>query len=164
MPTSPADMQAPEFTLLDGSGRPVSLQDYRGKNVMLSFYPADWSPVCSSELSLFQECLDEIQSYNAEVLAISVDGPFCHQAWAEHLRITFPLLSDFWPHGLVARAYGVFRPHEGIADRALFFIDPEGVIRHTWLAERPDLTPGLNVVLDSLERLQSARRGDAFRV
>jgi peroxiredoxin len=155
MPISPADMLAPDFALLDGDGNFVRLSDYRGKNVVLSFYPADWSPVCSSELSLFQECLEEIGHYDAQVLGISVDGPFCHHAWAEHLRITFPLLSDFWPHGQVAREYGVFRADEGVADRALFFIDKDGAIRQTWLAEQPNLAPGLNVVFDALERLHA---------
>lgn len=157
MITSPADRPAPDFTLLDADARPVSLSAQLGRDVMLSFYPADFSPVCSSELSLFQECLEDIRRYQVTLLAISVDGPFCHRAFADHLRLEFPLLSDFWPHGMVARQYGVFREQEGIADRALFFIDAEGRIRSTWLAEHPGIAPGLNVVYDGLERLRSLR-------
>src|SRR2546426_5949140 len=115
--------QAADFTLLNGKGQPVKLIDYRGRNVVLAYYPADWSPVCTSQLALIQETLEEIHGHNAEVLGISVDGPYCHRAWADRQRITFPLLSDFWPHGEVARRYGVFRDKEGFSDRALFFID-----------------------------------------
>jgi len=148
--------QAPEFTLLNGSAKPVKLSDYRGKNVVLAFYPADWSPVCTSELALIQETLGEIRDYNAEVLGVSVDNHWSHRAWAEHLHVTFPLLADFWPHGQVARRYGVFRETDGISDRALYFIDAAGVIRDSWVTENPAVAPGLNVIFDALERIHGA--------
>jgi len=155
--------QAADFTLLNGKGQPVKLIDYRGKNVVLAFYPADWSPVCTSELALIQETLGEIRDYNAEVLGVSVDGHWSHGAWAERLHVTFPLLADFWPHGQVARQYGVFRDSDGMSERALFFIDAAGVIRDTWVAENLGVAPGLNVIFDALERIQGARAKETPR-
>jgi peroxiredoxin len=158
-----AGARARDFTLPDGDGKPVELRDYRGKNVVLAFYPADWSPVCTSELALIQETLDEIREYNAEVIGVSVDGRWSHRAWAEHQHLTFPLLSDFWPHGEVARQYGVFRESDGISERALFFIDASGTIRDTWVAENPGIAPGLNIIFDALERIQAGEREEAPR-
>ena len=148
--------QAPDFELPDGEFNPVRLSDYRGKNVVLAFYPADWSPVCTGELSLMQEMLDEIRSYNAEILAVSVDNPHCHRAWCERQHLSFPLLADFWPHGGVARQYGVFREHEGISERALFFIDANGLVRDMWVAPQIETPPGLNLIFDALARISSA--------
>jgi peroxiredoxin len=148
------DTVAPDFTLLDGGGNPLKLSGLRGKNVVVAFYPGDWTPVCTSELSLFQETLDDIRSYNAEVLGVSCDSRHSHRALAERMKLTIPLLSDFWPHGQVAREYGLFRDHEGISERALVFIDVAGVIRELWVADSPDIAPGLNLVFDALARLQ----------
>lgn len=156
---SETNTPAIDFSLPDGNARQVKLSDYRGKNVVLAFYPADWSPVCTSELALIQETLGDIRGYNAEVLGVSVDGVYSHRAWAEKQHLEFPLLSDFWPHGAVARQYGVFRENDGIANRALFFIDAEGVLRGTWVAEDPAIAPGLNIVFDALERIQGGRDG-----
>jgi peroxiredoxin len=152
----------PDFTLLDGQGKPVRLSGYRGKNVVLAFYPADWTPVCSSELALFQETLSEIRGYNAELLALSCDSHHSHRAWAERTNLTMPLLSDFWPHGQTAREYGVFRDREGTSDRALFILDHVGVVHEVWVAEDPDVAPGLNVVFDALARLHGGRREDSL--
>ena len=149
---------APDFTLPNGEGRPMKLSDYRGKNVVVSFYPADWSPVCTSELSLIQETLDDIRGYNAEVVGISVDNIYSHRAWAEKQRLSFPLLSDFWPHGAVARQYGVFRESDGICERALFFIDASGLVRDGWIAQDPAIAPGLNIIFDALERIEGTPR------
>ena len=155
------DTAAPEFALPDQNMKPVRLGDYRGRNVVLAYYPADWSPVCTSQLALIQETLEEIHGHNAEVLGISVDGPYCHRAWADRQRITFPLLSDFWPHGEVARRYGVFRDKEGFSDRALFFIDASGKIRGSWVAENPTIAPGINLIFDALAEIQGARSQEA---
>ncbi len=149
--------QAPDFTLPNGEAQPVTLGDYRGKNVVLAFYPADWSPVCTSELALIQETIDEIHGYNAEVLGISVDGRYSHRAWAEHQHITFPLLSDFWPHGEISRQYGVFDDRKGRSQRALIFIDEEGMVRNTWVAEDSGIAPGINIIFRALEEIQGAR-------
>ncbi|HEY2923399.1 MAG TPA: peroxiredoxin [Candidatus Eisenbacteria bacterium] len=160
-PVPQPNTPAPEFTLPDGDQKSVKLSDYRGRNVVLAFYPADWSPVCTSELALIQETLEEIRGMNAEVLGISVDGPWCHRAWTERQHLTYPLLSDFWPHGEVARRYGVFRDKEGFSERALFFIDASGKIRGSWVAENPTIAPGINLIFDALEEIQGVRSREA---
>ncbi len=155
------NIPAIDFTLPNGEGKPVKLSDYLGKNVVLSFYPADWSPVCTSELSLIQETLDGIRDYNAEVLAVSVDNIYSHRAWAKQQHLTFQLLSDFWPHGEVATLYGVFRESDGICDRALIFIDASGMVRDRWVSKDPSIAPGLNIIFDALERIEGPRRKEA---
>jgi peroxiredoxin len=150
-----------DFKLLSGEAKPVQLSSYRGKNVVLAFYPADWSPVCTSELALIQETIDEIHRFNAEVLGISVDSYYSHRAWADRQHITFPLLSDFWPHGAVAQNYGVFRKNDGFSDRALFVIDESGMIRDTWVAEDPNIAPSPKIILDSLEQIHGPEREEA---
>jgi peroxiredoxin len=158
-PTPRTDAPAPELTLPDADGRPVTLSDFRGRNVVIAFYPADWTPVCTSELALFEETLDELRDRNAQILAISTDTPYSHRAWASHQRLSFPLLSDFWPHGDVARMYGVFRDDDGLCHRSLFFIDPEGVLRDRWIADDQDVAPGLNLVFDTLDQMQARSGG-----
>jgi len=148
--------QAPDFTLPDVNGHLVTLSSFRGRNVVLAFYPADWSPVCTSELALFQETLEEIRSRNAEMLAISVDSRYSHRAWADYMHLKFPLLSDFWPHGATARQYGIFRESDGTSARALFFVDATGLIRHTWISEDQGIAPGLNIIFEALEQMQEA--------
>jgi peroxiredoxin len=156
--------QSVDFTLLNGDQQPIRLRDYRGKNVVLAFYPADWSPVCTSELALFQETLDDIHGYNAEILGISVDGTYSHKAWAKNQRLTFPLLSDFWPHGEVAQKYGVFNEINGKSERALFFIDATGMIQAVWVAENPEIAPGINIVFDTLQHMQGEKREEVHHV
>jgi peroxiredoxin len=152
---------ATDFTLPNAEGQPVKLSDYRGKNVVLAFYPGDWTPVCTSEMALIQETLDEIHAYNAEVVGISCDCSYSHGAWAKNQHITFPLLSDFWPHGAVTKQYGVFRDRDGFSERALFFIDAFGVLRESWVAEDPAIAPGLNIVFGALERIEGTKRAAA---
>jgi peroxiredoxin len=154
--------RAPDFALPDASGKRVWLGGFRGRNVVLAFYPGDWTPVCSSELSLLQETLEQVHGYNAEIVGLSCDSCHSHRAWAEQLHLTMPLLSDFWPHGETARAYGVFRDHEGASERALMFVDAAGTIREVWVAEDPDIAPGLNVVFEALARLQGRPLEEAF--
>jgi peroxiredoxin len=145
---------APDFSLSDGDGRQVRLRGLRGRHVVLAFYPGDWTPICSNELTLFQETLDEIHALHTEILGISCDSVPTHKAWAAELKLTIPLLSDFWPHGDVSRRYGVFRADRGTCDRALIFIDSQGTIREVWAAENPDIAPGLNVLFEALARMQ----------
>src|SRR5262245_25756445 len=155
--------KALDFTLPDSDARPVKLSHYRGKNVVLAFYPADWSPVCTSELALFQETLDQIHDQNAEIIGVSVDSPYSHRAWSDQQKLTFPLLSDFWPHGSVSREYGVFREQDGVSDRALIFIDDAGNVRSTWVAEDPDIAPGLDILFDRLSEMNTAEREKSDR-
>jgi peroxiredoxin len=141
---------APAFTLHDGGGTPVSLADFRGRNVVLVFYPFDWSPVCGDQLALYNELLEQFGALNAQLLAISVDSTYCHAAFARDRRYRFPLLADFEPKGQVARAYGAYEPREGCAERALFVVDASGKIRWSYLSPM-DVNPGANGILEALE-------------
>jgi peroxiredoxin len=145
--------RAPELALPDENGDLVRLSDFQGKNVVLAFYPGDWTRVCTAELSLIQETLDQIHDYDAEVLAVSCDTSHSHREWTRELGITFPVLSDFWPHGEGARRYGVFLNKNGVSNRALFFIDRDGILRDSWVAEDPDIAPGLDVIMKTLESM-----------
>lgn len=143
---------APAFTLHDGAGTPVSLADFRGRNVVLVFYPFDWSPVCSDQLALYNELLEDFGALKAGVLALSVDSTYCHAAFAKDRNYRFPLLADFEPKGAVARAYGAYEAGEGCAERALFVIDGAGVVRWSYLSPM-DVNPGADGILDALESL-----------
>jgi len=125
----PAGTPAPYFELHATPDQPIRLRDLRGRPVVLAFYPADWSPVCGDQLALYNEVLPEFRRHNAELLGISVDGVWCHLAFAASRKLRFPLLSDFQPRGAVAAAYGAFRAAEGTSERALFVIDGEGLVR-----------------------------------
>src|SRR5947199_770166 len=147
-----AGTRAPDFTLHSAPDQTVSLHDFRGRPVVLAFYPADWSPVCGDQMTLYNEVLPEFQRYHAELLGVSVDGIWCHLAFAKDRRLRFPLLSDFEPKGAVASAYGAYRAQEGTAERALFVIDGAGVIRWSYLSPI-GVNPGADGILAALEDL-----------
>jgi peroxiredoxin len=149
-----AGTAAPEFTLRSTPDQSVALKEFRGRNVILAFYPADWSPVCSDQLALYNELLDEFARLNAQLLAISVDGAWSHAALARDRKYHFPLLSDFEPKGQVARAYGVYEELAGVARRALFVIDGNGVIRWSHLSPM-GVNPGAAGIVKALEALPS---------
>jgi peroxiredoxin len=143
---------APDFSLLDQTGKSVSLRDFRGSPAVLVFYPAAWSSVCGDQLTLYNEVLPLFLEHNAQVLAISVDGKWCQKAFAENRNLQFPLLSDFEPKGAVARLYGVYNAEGGLARRALFVLDAEGTIR--WSHVSPsNVNPGADGILKALEAL-----------
>jgi len=120
--------------------------------VILAFYPADWSPVCGDQMALYNEILPEFERHGAQLLGISVDGPWCHTAFTENRKLRFPLLADFEPKGEVARRYDAYRSKEGIAERALFVLDADGVIR--WRFVSPiGVNPGAEGILKALESL-----------
>jgi mycoredoxin-dependent peroxiredoxin len=122
--------QAPDFELADQHGKPVRLSSFRGsKNVVLVFYPLAFSGVCSGELCAMRDEFPEVTRDDVELLTVSVDSMFTHKAWADAESFGFALLSDFWPHGAVAKAYGVFQDELGIATRGTFVIDKAGVLR-----------------------------------
>src|SRR3954453_7576214 len=123
-----AGTSAPDFRLRVTPGQYLSLSDLRGKPVILAFYPADWSPVCGDQMALYNEILPEFRKYGAELLGISVDGASCHEAFAQHRHLHFPLLADFHPKGAVAQSYGAYRETDGVGERALFVIDNRGEI------------------------------------
>jgi alkyl hydroperoxide reductase subunit AhpC len=123
--------------------------------VVLAFYPADWSPVCGDQMTLYSEVLPEFQRYNAVVLGISVDGAWCHLAYRQHQKIAFPLLADFEPKGGVARRYGAYRHQDGVAARALFVLDPTGMVYWSYLSPI-GVNPGADGILQALESMQAA--------
>lgn len=149
---------APGFTLHSTPDQSMSLAELRGAPVVLVFYPADWSPVCGDQIALYNELLGEFDAYGAKVIAISVDGVWCHAAFARDRKLRFPLLADFEPKGAVARQYGVFRAADGISERALFVIDAEGIVR--WQYVSPiDVNPGADGILAALDQLPRKVRG-----
>ena len=121
--------RAPDFQLESDPQTKVSLNDFGGKRIVLIFYPADFSPVCGDQLALLNECLDEFDELNAQLIGISVDGAWCHQAYAKNRKLKFPLLADFQPKGAVAKAYGVYDEVYGTSQRAIFVIDEDGIIQ-----------------------------------
>ena len=143
---------APEFSLHSTPDQLVSLSDFRGAPLIVAFYPADWSPVCGDQMALYNEVLSEFHRYKAQIVGISVDGPWCHDAFAQNRKLHFPLLADFEPKGAVAKAYGAYRDHEGVAERALFVIDRQGMIFWSYLSPIA-VNPGADGILDALERL-----------
>jgi peroxiredoxin len=143
---------APEFSLSVTPDQKLALRELRGNPVILAFYPADWSPVCGDQMALYNEVLPEFQKFHAELLGISVDGVWCHEAFAQNRKLRFPLLADFEPKGAVARTYGVYREQDGICERALFVIDKEGVIAWSYCSPIA-VNPGADGILDALERL-----------
>jgi peroxiredoxin len=152
MPILTAGTTAPDLSLHVTPDQKLSLSELRGNPVVLAFYPADWSPVCGDELSIFNEILPELLKYKAALVAISVDGAWCHDAFAKHKHLHFPLLSDFEPKGETARAYGAYREADGFCERALFVLDKKGVI--TWSYCSPvAVSPGADGILKALEAL-----------
>ena len=129
-----AGAPAPDFTLVDQDGRRVSLADFRGRRVVLAFYPADFSPVCTDQLSVYQEVLPQFEERDATLVGISVDGAFCHKAFQEHQGLTIPLLADFHPKGEVAKAYGLWSEDYGQSGRALVLVGPDGAVEWSYLS------------------------------
>jgi len=149
--------EAPDFSLNATPDQAVSLNSLRGRPVVLAFYPADWSPVCGDQMALYNEVLPEFHRFNAELLGVSVDGPWCHLAFAQERRLHFPLLSDFEPKGRVARLYGVYRENDGTSERALFVIDAAGVIRWSYVSP-VGVNPGADGILRALEAIEQERQ------
>ena len=155
-----AGTPAPDVTLPVTPDQQITLSELRGRPVILAFYPADWSPVCGDQLALYNEILSEFHKHHAELLGISVDGAWCHGAYASQRKLHFPLLADFEPKGEVARRYGVYRTHEGTAARALFVIDAEGIIRWSYLSPA-GVNPGADGILEALESLDAEAHAGA---
>ena len=147
-----AGTPAPEFSLHVTPDQKLSLSELRGRPVILAFYPADWSPVCGDQMALYNEILPEFKKNGAELLGISVDGVWCHDAFAKARHLHFPLMADFEPKGAVARAYAAYREEEGTSERALFVIDKNGVITWSYLSPVA-VNPGADGILRTLEEL-----------
>ena len=148
-----AGAAAPDFTLKSAPDRRLTLSELGGRAVVLAFYPADWSPVCGDQMALYNEILDEFEELGAQLLGISVDGAWCHKAYAEAKNLRFPLLSDFEPKGEVSRAYGAYDSEKGQSSRALFVLDGEGIVRWSHLSPG-GVNPGADGILKALEELQ----------
>ena len=151
----PPGTRAPAFTLRCAPHCVATLDDFRGRPVVLAFYVADWHPVCCAQLALYQELQPELQRLGAAFVAISTDSVWSHAAFAHAQGLRFPLLSDHAPRGAVARAYRVYQPRTGTCRRALFVVDEAGTIR--WSAAFPDaINPGADGMLTALETLPGA--------
>jgi peroxiredoxin len=148
--------QAPDFSLPTTPDQRVSLSEFRGRPVVLVFYPADWSPVCTDQLALYNELKPEFDDLGAQVLGISVDGVWSHLAFGKDRKLRIPLLADFEPKGEVARRYGVYRDKDGGSERALFVVDGEGVVRWSYVSP-VGVNPGADGVLKALESIVALR-------
>jgi peroxiredoxin len=147
-----AGTKAPDFILPTTPDQKVSLSEFKGRNVVLVFYPADWSPVCGDQLALYNELREQFENLNASLVAISVDGIWCHLAYEKDRGFHFTLLSDFEPKGEVARQYGVYRQEEGVCERALFVLDGHGVIRYSYVSP-VNVNPGAAGILKALHNI-----------
>ena len=148
----PSGSVAPDFTLYVTPNQTLSLRELLGKPVILAFYPADWSPVCGDQMAVYNEVLPEFARYEAALVGISVDGVWCHAAFAAARHLHFSLAADFEPKGEVARLYGVYREVDGTSERALFVIDQDGVIAWSYLSPLA-INPGADGILQALDNL-----------
>jgi peroxiredoxin len=151
-----AGERAPDFTLPDQEGKEVSLSDFRGRTLVLAFYPADFSPVCTDQLNVYQEVLGELEQRGVTLLGVSVDSAWTHKAFQAQLGVTIPLLADFHPKGEVAKAYGVWVEEHGVSARALVMIGPDGMVRWAHRAASPLEIPGANLIFDALDEPRAA--------
>ncbi|MFD2288501.1 redoxin domain-containing protein [Pedobacter petrophilus] len=144
---------APDFQLNATPDQKIKLSDFKGKNVILAFYPADWSPVCGDQMALYNEMLKYFSKHDAQMIGISVDSAWCHNAFQQDRKLHFPLLADFEPKGEVSKAYGVYDDEVGESKRALYVIDQEGKIAWSYLSPTA-VNPGADGILNALEELE----------
>jgi peroxiredoxin len=149
-----AGAAAPGWELKSTPDQTVRLTDFRGRNLIMAFYPADWSPVCTDQMALYNEILAEFKRLNAELVGISIDHAWCHNAFAASRNLHFPLLADFHPKGEVGRRYGVYDDATGMEERALFVVDGDGVIRWSYVSPI-GVNPGADGILTALEQLSA---------
>ena len=150
-----AGESAPDFELKSTPDQFVKLSDFRGRALIIAFYPADWSPVCTDQMALYNEILHEFRRLGAELVGISIDHAWCHMAFAKHRNLHFPLLADFHPKGDTAQQYGVYDENIGMAERTLFVIDGEGTIGWSYVSPI-GVNPGADGILAALESMQQA--------
>ena len=144
--------QAPDFSLNTTPDQKIALSQLKGKNVIIAFYPADWSPVCGDQMALYNEMLKIFHKHNAELLGISVDSTWCHMAFSKDRNLHFPLLADFEPKGAVAKLYDVYDDREGQCKRALYVIDETGIIRWNYLSP-VGINPGADGIIEALNEM-----------
>ncbi|MBO9682198.1 MAG: redoxin domain-containing protein [Flavisolibacter sp.] len=148
---------APDFELNSTPDQTLKLSELKGKKVILAFYPADWSPVCGDQMTLYNETLRLFSRHNAQLLGISVDSKWCHTAFIHYHKFHFPLLADFEPKGEVARMYESYDEKEGECKRALYVLDEDGIIRWNYLSPT-GVNPGANGILQALETLDHQKK------
>ncbi len=148
--------KAPDFSLPNHKGEQISLSDFRGRKVMLAFYPSDFSPVCSDQLSIYQEVKPDLDEAGLEVVGVSIDHSWAHRAFRKELNLDFTLLADFHPKGQVAELYGAYLPDYGTSNRSLVLVDPEGVVSWVYESSTPLEIPGANLLFDALEATDKA--------
>jgi peroxiredoxin len=146
-----AGAPAPDFTLPDQDGNMVGLGDFTERKLVLCFYPLDFSPVCTDQLSIYQEVLGDIQARGADLVGVSVDSAYCHRAFRERLNLTIPLLADFHPKGAMSRRYGAYQEDFGANRRSLVLVGEDRVVRWSHAAPSPAEIPGANLIFDALE-------------
>lgn len=149
----PPGTSAPDFGLRSTPDQILRLSEFRGRPVVLAFYPADWSPVCGDQMALYNELLSEFQALDAEIIGISVDSAWCHAAFSRDRKLHFPLLADFEPKGEIARLYGVYRESDGTSERALFVIDAQGTVHWSYVSP-VGVNPGAAGIISALEQLK----------
>ena len=147
---------APDFELYATPDQRLRLSELKGKKVILAFYPADWSPVCGSQMNLYNEMEKYFTGQDAQLIGISVDSKWCHSAFSEHNHFYFPLLADFEPKGAVARLYDAYDERTGECRRALYVLDETGIIRWNYLSP-VDINPGADGILNALEKLDQLK-------
>jgi peroxiredoxin len=147
---------APDFELSCTPDQKLRLSELRGKKIILAFYPADWSPVCSDQMALYNETLKFFSRHNAQLIGISVDSKWCHLAFSENHKFHFPLLADFEPKGSVSKLYEVYNEEEGESQRALYVLDEKGIIRWNYLSP-VGINPGADGILNALEDLDKSK-------
>jgi peroxiredoxin len=143
--------KAPDFSLPNHKGEQVSLSDFRGRKVLLVFYPSDFSPVCSDQLSVYQEVKPSLDAAGLEVLGVSIDHSWAHRAFRKQLNVDFTLLADFHPKGQVAELYGAYLADYGTSNRSLVLIDEEGIVEWVHESPTPLEIPGANLIFDALD-------------
>ena len=148
--------KAPDFSLPNHKGEQISLSDFRGRKVMLAFYPSDFSPVCSDQLSIYQEVKPDLDEAGLEVVGVSIDHSWAHRAFRKERNLDFTLLADFHPKGQVAELYGAYLPDYGTSNRSLVLVDPEGVVSWVYESSTPLEIPGANLLFDALEATDKA--------
>jgi peroxiredoxin len=147
---------APDFELYASPYQKLGLSTLKGKKVILAFYPADWSPVCSDQMALYNEMEKYFARHNAELIGVSVDSKWSHAAFSEHNKLHFPLLADFEPKGAVARLYEAYNEKTGEGQRALYVLDENGIIRWSYLSP-VGINPGADGILEALEQLDQSK-------
>lgn len=142
---------APDFSLRDHEGKTVTLADFAGRTLVLCFYPADFSPVCTDQLAVYQERLGEFEERGAALVGISVDSGYCHRAFREKRGLSMPLLADYHPKGAIAQAYGAYIEKRGHTNRSVVVVDGEGEVRWVHESDKPAQFPDPEVILDALD-------------